>query len=595
MKLLRKNIIMLFLFVESSVFFATSMIIANIDTFFYFRWIAFSLHIFSILILLYIYISKRVSKPLIKKIFSKKEIIPILIILFVVAAVNFLFLSIYPYVSMSDELRDGGIYAMKIASGSLKNIFAYGAYNAHGLIIPTLTIPFYYIFGNSTLSYRFPSALLSSLDVILIYVLIRLVANKQIALLSAIILATLPLHMFFAHTQVVVAFNFFWVPLILLLFFYLLKQHRFIDYIFLGTILGFTSGFHAAVRVFSVLIFFLLFFLELKEMIMKKFRLEDKIVIRFTKLILFICFIFVGFGPRLFFTSPQDFFHTSRFTLESKLQSNTSISIDDLKTMKRGYIKSIMAYIYESTTYFFPEHKPIFSPFLSLFFVLGVGYSFFVLKNYFINILLFILVALPFFNSAITDVINADHRLSPLFSIGSVFVAIGISYCLKAIKNKVWKYLFGVIIVLYLTWQVASFYINQPANKNFELKDYLLTHALYFLQTDKQYKTSPSSYLQYMKSGNIPNQVCLFVSPSNYRYFNNNFGIQEQQQFFLPSATIQFMERGSINDNELYIVKSDCKEEANYAKAINTFKISCSRENKFTCPLNYSGFITIHY
>lgn len=585
MQLLKSKLVIWTLITISVIAYLSSMVITKIDTNFDYRWFVFWLHISSILILLGGYVSQSFSRFHLKKLFSEAEINPILIILVVSGFVNFLLLQTYPYVSISDELRDGGLFVMRIASGALKNIFAYGSYNAHGLIIPTFTSFFYYIFGGSTLTYRFPAALLSSADVVLLYLLIRLVINRQTALWSAIILATLPLHMFFAHTQVVVAFNFFWTPIILLLLLNLLKRHSFIDYIFLGTILGFTCGFHAAVRAFACLVFLILLFLEFREMIFKRHVMQDKIYARLAKIVLLICFAIVGFGPRLFFTGPQDFFHTSRLSLGSKLPANNPIALDVLALkIKNNYIKSLMVYFYEPTSFFYSENKPLFPPFLSIFFILGIGYSFFVLKKYFLNILIFILFALPFINSAITDRVNADHRLSPLFSIGAIFVAIGISYCIDLIKNKKSKYLTGVIVLLYLSWKTAVFYIDQPANKNVPLRQYLSMHTFYFLQADKQYQASASSA-----------QVCLFVSPTNYQYFNGNIGAGEQQQYLLPGVNIKYGLGNSIDDNEVYIIKGGCQTENNYASAINTYTISCKSDNKFTCPLNYTGDITIHY
>lgn len=571
------------------------MAIAKFDTNFNYRWLAFWLDSLSLLILVFVYITNSISKFHLRKILSEKEINPIIIILIITEAINFFFLSKYPYVSLSDELRDGGLFAMKIASGVVKNIFAYGTYDSHGLIIPTLVVPFYYIFGSSVLTYRFPAALLSSVDILLLYLLIRIVLNKQTAFWSAIILVSLPLHIFFAHTQVVVAFNFFWVPVILLLLYTLLKKHRFIDYIFLGTILGFSSGFHPAIRAFACLILLVLLFLDFKEIIFKLFAIDRKIKIRFTKVILLLFFAVVGFGPRLFFTTPQDFFHTSRFVLQDKIETSSPITFDDLTTIENNYMKSLMVYFYEPTTFFYPDHKPILSPFLAIFFVLGIGYSFFVLKNYFLNILLFILLALPFINSAITDSVNADHRLSPLFAIASVFVAIGISFCLALPKNKYWKYLFGIVILIYLLWQVITFYSNQPSNQNVELRDYLSMHALYFLQTDKQYQASPSAYLQDMTLGTTQSPVCIYASPANYQYFSGNSAIEEQQEYLLPNASIQFMQESSIDDNEVYIVKASCTGGNNYKSATRSSITTCTTDNQFICPLNYSGNITLHY
>jgi Dolichyl-phosphate-mannose-protein mannosyltransferase len=573
-----------------------SLRIVSSDPYFHYRWLAFGLHMVSLVTVLYFYLSKTVSKVQIKKIFTEKELNPLIIVLFVTIIANFVLLSLYPYVSIADELRDGGVFTMRIASGVLKNIFAYGSYDAHGLIIPTLTVPFYYLFGNSTLTFRFPAALLSTADVLLLYLLIRVVINKSTAFWSALVLATLPLHMFFAHTQVVIAYNFFWVPVILLVLFTLLKKQRFPDYLFFGTVLGFAAGFHAAIRVFACIILLVLFFLEFRDIVLMKFKSQDGITFRLTKLLVLIVFLFVGFGPRLLFTGPQDFFHSSRFVFENQLQKNTPMVTHDISVLKSNYVRSLMIYTYEPATFFFPVNKPIFTPLLSIFFLLGVGYAFFVLKNPFINILLFLLVVLPFFTSAITDLINASHRASPLFAVASVFVGIGITYCLSLIKYKIGRYIIIILLFCYLAFQVLTFYTEQPANEFIKIPGYLDMHMFYFLQQDKQYQGTPENNLQYMQHPGSTAHICLYVSPSNYQNFIANYdAVHEQQEFLLPSADIHYREKSAIRDNEMYIIKGSCSKEILYTKAIHTDTIDCATSNYFTCPLDYSGKILIHY
>jgi 4-amino-4-deoxy-L-arabinose transferase-like glycosyltransferase len=581
----------------SIICYIVSLAIIKVDTNFDYRWLAFWLHISSITIILGIYISKTFSKLTLKKIFSEQNLNPLLLILAITLFVNFLLLPIYPYVNISDELRDGGLYTAKIASGAIKNIFEYDdSYQSHGLIIQTLTTPFYYIFNNSPLTYRFFAAILSSIDVLLIYLLIRQAIDRKTAFWSAIILATLPLHMYFARTEVVLAFNFFWVPVILLLLFNLLKQHRLIDYILLGTILGFVCGFHAAIRSFALLILFILLFLEFKDIILKKIKDGEKILTRLSKIALLICFIVVGFGPRLLFTGTHNFFHTSEFAFENKIESQTPIATYDISTIKNNYIKSLTGYTYESVGYHYHHYKPILSPLLAIFFILGIIYALFVLKNYFLNILLFILISIPFLNSAITNLINADHRLSPLFSITAIFVAIGITFWLNFIKNKWIKYISIGIITFYLLCQVTAFYINQPAQYAKELKYYLTMHTWYFLQADKQYQASPVKNLQYMNSSLPKSPVCLHMSPANYQYFNGNIGSIEQTAYLLPAADIQYSQENYINDNEVYITKNSCSNKLNLTSTTHTYKISCpSSRNIFACPPDYKGDILIHY
>lgn|GEM_PF-1188991 len=577
------------------VIYGSSMILVANDPTFTHRWLAFCLHIGSILLILVSYGVSIISKRHIPIATLKKELPPMAILMLLAHIINFLFLSVYPYVSVSDELRDGGLFAMNILAGTVKNIFSYGSYDAHGLIIPTITSVFYYYFGNSVLTYRIPAALFASLDILFLYLLIRLVCNKWIAFWSALVLLCMPLHLFFARTQVVVAFNFFWPPIILLILWKLLKHHRRIDYVMLGTIVGFTFGFHAAVRSFSALVVLMLLCIDCYEIVCRKTTLLNSIRSRIGNIGLLIFFLFVGFGPMLFFTGPKDFFHTSRFSLENTIETNSPITLANLETIKENYVKSLMVYIYEPTTFFYPDHKPIFSPILAILFLLGVGYTIFVAKNYFLRLLLLILLILPFINSAITDSLVADHRLSPLYGISSIFVGIGLFYSYNKIKSHVGKGILLGSMICYLSWQVFAFFFYQPANLQTPMSDYLSMHTMYFLRTATTYHTSPGDALRYATHPSEKLPLCLLVSKTNYEYLGTNVGIQEQGNYLLPKAAISYKEVDQIKDNELYVIQDACNHIPRYYKVTHVVEIACKANHSWDCPIGSKQSLLIHY
>ncbi len=551
--------------------YVLSIALGAIDTYFIFRWYTFWLHIISLLVLCFLYFKTFDFRVEIRKV-KAAEIQPIIVIIIIAEIVNFFLLSQYPFVSLSDELRDGGLYAVRIMDGTIRNIFGYGAYDAHGLIIPVISGFFYHIFHASVLTYRFPAALLSTIDVILIYFLVRVTLDKKVAFWSALILATLPLHMFFARTQVVVAFNFFWVPVILIPLYILAKRMRYIDYVFLGAVIGFSLGFHAAIRSFGLLI--------LAATILLTFAKTSKSQVQraLLSIVFLVMFTVVGFGPRLLSTTTQDFFHTSRFTYEENLTTVTLPTLHNIETLKQNYIKSVMAYVYEPASYFYPEWKPIFSPLIAIFFITGVGYALFILKRPFLNFLIAILLILPFFNSTITDLINADHRLSPLFSIASVFAGLGIVFFIDIFRKRKLKIAFSAFILIYLAFQTVNFFIFQIANRPFTMENYVLTQSFNFIKSNPNlYPDNPG--------------FCIFVSPDNLLHTNDH-SVLEQEEFFLPNRVISYASSSSIMDNESHIQKGDCARGD--LAPINTRSINCL-ENSFECPVNYRGNINIYY
>lgn len=572
---------------SSLILYSLSIILVYFDTGFTYRWLSFWLHILSVGSIIFLYIIGSINKTLLKKALREKEIIYFGLILILAETVSLLFLKDYPFVSVGDEVRDGGLNAMQIATGSLKNIFDWGRYESHSLIIPTLTSFFYNLFGSSVFVYRFPAAIISVLNVIGIYLLLRILIDRNAAFFGALFIITLPFHLFFARTEIVVILSIFLTTIILIALFLLLHKRNLVNYILLGVILGFASGFHASVRIIAVLAFLLVAVPDLWEFL----KLSDakKIKQSMIRLFALIFFILIGFGPRILFTTPSIFFHTDQLSFKENL-GQRFIEKQDLEALRENYKKSLMVWFYEPTTSRYPDHKPILTPPLALVFLLGIGYSLFVLRRRFLYMVIILAFIVPFTNSAITSWVNADHRLNPLFPIGSIFVAIGISYILSNIRKKVVKIVFVITICSYFLFQLLTFFVDQPANKNKNISDYLSMHVIYFLKSTNSF-INPSMKTKY-DSYSENNNICLFVSPANFQTLNL-LHYKEQYEYFLPKTVIEARESSGINDSDAYIFKGSCPDD--YRKAMRELVVSCSNRANFDCPINYFGEIIIHY
>jgi hypothetical protein len=306
------------------------------------------------------------------------------------------------------------------------------------------------------------------------------------------------------------------------------------------------------------------------------------------RLFCLIVFCFVGFGPRLLFSNTTTFFHTSRFTLQENIDTGSIPTLANIQTIKANYVKSLMVWFYEPTTFVYPDHKPIFPPFLAIFFLLGFGYTFFVWRKPFFYILIFLAVTIPLFNSAITDRINVDYRVSPLMPIGSIFVGIGIWYVLHFFRNLYLRYSISGVIGIYLLFQIGSFFINRPADKNYGIQDYLSMHIIYFIKSNSLFQNTKF----YHKS--VPQTpICLVVSPDNY-FTLHLLHYEEQYQYFLPNAMIVTKSNVSVDDGEAYVFNGTCPND--YTIATKKQVTTCNADdNNFLCPLHYNGNITIHY
>jgi 4-amino-4-deoxy-L-arabinose transferase-like glycosyltransferase len=565
---------------------AGSIIWTKYDTVFQYKWLILTLHSSAMLIIGSIYIYK--TWPSIKRHVATitRQEISLLTILFISAlCVSFFALSTYPFVSLGDEVRDGGLDAMKIVNGVRDNIFEYGSYDAHGLIIPTIASFFYRLFGSSVLTYRVPAALLSIADVLILYILLRKITNKTAAFFGGLTLLTLPLHMFFGRTELVVIFNSFWTSVILLLLYLTCKKTRIIDYALIGTVLGFAGGFHAAIRVVAIFALGIIIVHTIYAMYTSHGKLWKRIQTPFASILVLLIFCTVGFGPRAIYTTKDNFFHTKRFSYNAYVETRQIPSLTEVEQLKEKYIKSLMVWFYEPTNFFYPDQKPILPPLLTIIWLLGVGYSFFILRKPFLFIPLFYAFALPFTNSAITDTVNADHRLSVLLPIAAFFIGVGIYYIQKSISFRYLSLGILVFIATYISVNTISYYRYQPANKNKDFKEYVAMHTIYFLQDIfPQKKNGQGMYRQ---------NTCIALSPTNYYTFNL-LHYREQFEYFLPNLLTEMHPDGNLSDTEVHIYNGQCSQISTITRTRKRIQCNTSSLN-YHCPLQYAGIISVYY
>lgn len=505
-----------------------------------------------------------------RKILKSVSLCGLLFILFLAVITRLFSLTNYPFVSVGDELRDGGLNALEIVTGKTKNIFGYGRYEAHGLIIPTITSVFYKIFGGSVLVYRLPAAIVSSIDVVLLYFLLSVLTKNKIAsLMGTMVLISLPLHLFYSRTEIVVTLSSLFSTMILIALFVFFRRKIicFADYVFLGTLLGFTFGLHSGIKAMGVVILFMTIFVVCYQLVSRKFGLLKL----GTNIFLLLVFVCVGYGPLLLNTTSKNFFNTKRLSLN---QTSASVSVDTLSIARERYQKSLLVWITEPTNAWYPDHKPIFS--LPLFSLMILGIIAAVVKrDRYLMAVLFIALVLHLTNSALTDILNGDHRLAPLYPIGALFVGIGIAFLMERVKLKPLQYIGVCGLFIFLSYQAVSFFVNQPASKkNSDIGAYLSMHTVYFLKSNQGLFNKMSS-------------IALLVSPTNYQKLND-LAYKEKYAFFFPETTIVTKKMEAIGDNEIYIKN---KGEDFFGK---NAVIEC-RKGSYICPVGYKGNITIHY
>jgi len=554
-------------------FYFLAILVAKNDPQNNYRWVSFCLWIAAIIVPLFLLVRKERYLGALKDFFSGERTFSILLVLLLGIIVNFLFLKIYPFVAIMDEVRDGGWNARQIYEGTIKNIFGWGRYESHGLIIPTLVVPFYLIFGDSVLTYRVPAALVSLFDMFFIYLLAQKLLKKETAFFAPLVLLSLPLHLYYARTEVVVILSSLLTTLIIVSFFLVLKNPSLSSYLLSGLLLGFASGFHASLRaiilitvtaniIFSIYLFFTAG--SRKQIVLGVF--------------LMTIFFFVGFGPRILFTSPQIFFHLR--TVSMAKPENSPWDSDNLQfgnllrnyaKIQENYLKSLAAYVKEPVALHFQDPKPILNPLFSVLFVLGILFAVFS-KQPFLYFLVFLVFSIPFFNSAITDCVNCDHRWAPVLPVSALLITLGI----VNIERKIEKidrvsFFLRSFLILYIMFQISNFFIGESASKGKSADDYLSMYVVYLIKS-------------------LPPQesICLTLSSREYQFFDL-MHVKEQQDFLLPHTKIKKTFNPMIPEGKVYLTK-DCDI---YRKEF-ALQEYCLKKNKFICPLNYRDPLTIY-
>ncbi len=534
-----------------------STIIAFFDIQFKYQHIILFLHLLSFLLfILSLFIFIRTSPP--QKLLKKHKIIFLGIMLLSIIT-RFIFLNFYPFVSFGDEVRDGGHDAYEIYQKKTANIFTYGSYNSHGLIIPTFASFFYPLFENSNLLYRFPSALISVVDIALIFFVSYWNFGITPAVISSLAIISLPLHLFYSRTQMVVIFSSFLTTFFLLLFTFYKNPKKPHLFLLIGYLCGFSFNFHASIRPISLIIILFVIVSEIKNI---------------HRLLLFLFFIIVGFGPRLIFTPLNIFFHTTRLTA-----SVSGSLTNKIWELIGRYITSLLVLVIEPTQSFFKDNRPILNMFYAALFFVGIIFLLKRLKKRIFQIILILVFAIPLTNSAITDGLNFDHRLAPLLPLGAILIGCGFFYLYSTIKFNIIKYIFlGSFISVFLL-EIIVFFVDKKANHNWEnhyfVRDYLSMHLIYFLQK---------------KQDLLNKSICVAVSPNNIDYFTDPIQIEEKYGFFLPDTQIEFKRDELTGDNEA-MVSNSCysPSKENYL----SYQYSCP-DNFFKCPDNFVGNILIY-
>jgi 4-amino-4-deoxy-L-arabinose transferase-like glycosyltransferase len=539
----------------------------------HYRWLNFTFWVIGLLSFGAInFIDKNTVKQLLLKVNRLKEnpdriFFGIALFSFIILA---LFINVYPFHSIGDELRDGALNAQQIVTGEIKQIFAWGRYESHGLIIPTFSALFYLIFGDSIYTFRVPAMLLAWFTVLLVYYFCKKYFSRKIAVFSALTLLAIPAFLYHGRTQVVVMFSSFWMIVLLIMLFRFLSKRTFENFGLLAILLGFASGFHASIRtvVFVMLVLLISYFVWL--LLKKKIHWKEFVAFGVIGGLLFTA----GFGPRILYTTPYIAFKQER--VAKTIVSNEPKTTPQIAgEVYNRYTKSFMGYFYEPVKAHYKSKEPVLPFVLGIVFIGGMIYLI-LTKKFKENILVIFAFVLPLTNSALTDTINPDNRYGPLFPVAAILVGIGmgalIEYLSKKQNGVLPRMFANVIFIAIIVLRIGWFFIGQDASVSmFRLdekhyQDFMLTQAVYDL---KPYKNSPS--------------FCVYTHSENYDFLKK-LHITEQFYYFFPGTKVTIAQDNSLLKTDLRVA-INCVESGEV-----TVKSYCETDNLFVCPPDKKSF-----
>lgn len=534
-----------------------------------------------------------------KKIIAKDWAI-ILLLMLVAIVLRFIFMDIYPFHTVSDQLRDGGRQTKEVINGDFENIFGYGSYNSHGLIIPIANIPFYMVFGDSFYAFRVPSAIISLAGIFVLYILVRRFINKPSAIFATLTLICMPIDLYYARTEPVVIWStLLTVTLLLSLCLLLAKPTSLSRVILLGITIGITFNFYASVRPVAFLalgfgVLALLYF-YIRRALSNKKKFKQNAVGYLLSISLLGVFVLLGFGPRVFHTPMDIFLHQSRAinVTDEEEPSLLQKAYEGVET----YPESLMVYIAEDTTIDnYQREEPILSIWLSIFFIVGLAISLVFPNKYLITFITFIFI-LPYTNSSLTDIVNISRRLTPLTVLASIFVGYGVY--LLSYKSKLFHYFFPrkladifviFFFLIFISFQAFNFFYMEDANKSMfrqvkinEYQDFMLMYAVKDIQIREEYEDKT---------------LCFNYKSRDNEYFNYHH-VREHYWYYLKDNIVlrNIVYNNSkdtyLNDNYLIVTKDRClKNVDEFLNESENYDViePCNSPKKFVCPVPHQPF-----
>lgn len=284
----------------------------------------------------------------------------------------------HPYAFVNDEGAVGR-EGLRILRGEWGNLFAVGwASQPRWSFVPAAASVA--LFGNTVFAVRLVSAIGGALAVVFVYLLAREMFGRRVGFLAAAFLLALPVHIHFSRLGVNNANDAMLSALVLWLVWRAVRRGRISGYLWAGLAAGFTVYSYVGSRLVPALAVGTLGYVALRQ--------RDYLRGHVLHLLIFTAGALLVAGPMLVFfvQHPNDFW--SRIRAEGILQNGWLINEAVLTgrsivaILLEQLSKSTLVYVAQAAPLgFFHSPKPYLTGVAAVFFVLGMGYSAWRLKE----------------------------------------------------------------------------------------------------------------------------------------------------------------------------------------------------------------------
>ncbi len=419
---------------------------------------------------------------------SRNDGLALSILLAVAVAAYFFSLESYPMVVAGDPVRDTGLDVQRILDGDYKDFFVYGYINSYGLMATVLTSPIYLLLGPSALSFKVPPALLAIATIVMFFVLARRWLSTQASFIGSLALLCLPTLLFYGRYESLHVYNIAWMPLLFAATYLVLrKQPHCRHFGFLGLLSGVLFTFHGAIKAAA--------FASLGLAAIAALLAARREGLRWLLAVglLTVVGMLIGFGPLILATTPEI------FLVSNRIPDTTGT---DLSTLVSNYWQSLRIFFDRPTTSWLPTHEPLlpFKP-LAFLFAAGLLVGLLVVPRRLFGLCLFYLLVLLLTNSALTDMVNGEHRLMPLLPVVALVIAMACEAAGRAVSRtpprtaRPLKLVLWVALVLVAIVPGYRFFADEMGRLRGDLASSLKYFAIHEIESTETLRDSEETWI----------------------------------------------------------------------------------------------------